>query len=148
MSSQCYRVVLDTNVIIGAGSRWLIHGVSSTSKNVHCHVLIRVAEAHKGLYSGKIVGEYLEKLVDRGHPRDRVLKMMTYIMGAFDRVEIISTSMPVRPSDPDDEVFLLCAIDGAADYLVSEDHSLTGLKASYLKPVIGKCDELATTFGV
>ena len=148
MAVVIYRVVLDTNVIIGAGSAWLVHGVTKINGNVHRHVLIRVAEAHKGLYSGKIVGEYLEKLVDGGHPRDRALKLITYIMGAFDRVEIVSTSAPVRPSDPDDEIFLLCAIDGLADYLVSEDHSLTGLKASYPKPVIGKSDELATTFGV
>lgn len=102
---------------------------------------------HTGLYSGKMVGEYLEKLVDLGHPRNRALKLMTYIMGAFSQVKITSKSAPVQPTDPDDEIFLLCAIDGNADYLVSEDHALTSLKASYAKPVIGKCEELATKFG-
>jgi predicted nucleic acid-binding protein len=93
------------------------------------------------------VGEYIEKLVDLGHPRDRTLKLMTYIMGSFVRVIITTMSAPVQPSDPDDEVFLLCAIDGNADYLVSEDHSLTNLKDSYSKPVIGKSDELAQALG-
>jgi predicted nucleic acid-binding protein len=147
MQVQSYRVVLDTNEVVGAGTGWLDHGVPSPDKNIHRRVLIRIAETHTGLYSGKVVGEYLEKLVDLGHPRERTLKLMTYIMGAFSLVKITTKSAPVPPSDPDDEVFLLCAIDGDADYLVSEDHALTSLKPSYAKPVIGKCGELAATFG-
>jgi predicted nucleic acid-binding protein len=85
--------------------------------------------------------------VDLGHPRECALKMMTYIMGAFSQVTITTVSAPVPPSDPDDEVFLLCAIDGNADYLVSEDHALTNLKSSYAKPVIGRSEELAETLG-
>jgi predicted nucleic acid-binding protein len=73
--------------------------------------------------------------------------MMTYLMGAFSQVTITTESAPVPPSDPDDEVFLLCAIDGNADYLVSEDKALTDLKTSYPKPVIGKSEELAVIFG-
>lgn len=100
------------------------------------------------MYSGKVVAEYLEKLVDLGHPCDRSLKMITYIMGAFTRVKVRTKSAPIKPSDPDDEIFLLCAIDGNADYLVSEDHSLTDLCSSYPRPVIGKCNDLAATLGV
>ena len=148
MQGQSYRVVLDTNEVVGAGTGWLDYGLPSPGNNIHRRVLIRVAETHTGLYSGKVVGEYLEKLVDLGHPRDRALKLMTYIMGAFSQVKITSKSAPVPPSDPDDEIFLLCAIDGNADYLVSEDHALTNLKSSYDKPVIAKCEELATTLGV
>jgi predicted nucleic acid-binding protein len=145
--TQCFRVVLDTNLIVGAGTGWLDHGVPPPDKNICRRVLIRVAELHTGLYCGKIVGEYSEKLVDLGHPRDRTVKLMTYIMGSFSRVVITTVSAPVRPSGPDDEVFLLCAIDGNADYLVSEDHSLTNLRTSYSKPVIGKSGELAATLG-
>jgi hypothetical protein len=138
---------LDTNEVVGAGTGWLDHGVPSPDKNTCRRILIRVAESHTGLYCGKVVGEYLEKLVDLGHPRERTLKLMTYIIGSFTPVIITTVSAPVCPSDPDDEVFLLCAIDGNADYLVSEDHSLTNLKTSYSKPVIGKSDELAQALG-
>ena len=147
MQIQNFRVVLDTNQIVGAGTGWLDHGVPSPDKNTCRRVLVRVAESHTGLYSGKVVGEYLEKLVDLGHPRDRTLKLMTYIMGSFIPVTITTVSAPVPPSDPDDEVFLLCAIDGNADYLVSEDHSLTKLRGSYGKPVIGKSGDLAKALG-
>jgi predicted nucleic acid-binding protein len=147
LQTQCFRVVLDTNQVVGAGTRWLEHGVPSPDNNSCRRILIRVAESHTGLYCGKVVGEYIEKLVDLGHPRDRTLKLMTYIMGSFTLVRITTVSPPFRPSDPDDEVFLLCAIDGNADYLVSEDHSLTNLKSSYSRPLIGKSEELAHVLG-
>lgn len=147
MQTPKYRVVLDTNEVVGAGTGWMDHGRPVPGNNPHRRVLIRVAEAHTGLYSGKLVGEYLEKLVDLGHPRERVLKMMTYIMGSFTKVKVTTKYAPFPPSDPDDEVFLLCAIDGNADYLVSEDKALTDLKASYTKPVIGRSEELVTSFG-
>jgi predicted nucleic acid-binding protein len=147
MQNQGYRVVLDANEVIGAGSKWLERGVPSPDKNTHRRVLLRVAESHIGLYSDKIVGEYLEKLVALNHPKDRALKMMIYIMGAFLEVKVTTENAPVPPADPDDEVFLLCAIDGNADYLVSEDQHLTDIKSSYAKPVIGRSDELAGALG-
>lgn len=141
------RVVFDTNQIVGAGSSWLVHGKPDPDPNIHRRVLIHVAEHHQGLYSGKLVGEYLEKLVDRNHPPGRAVQLMAYIMGAFERVEITTTMAPVRPTDLDDEVFLLCALDGSADYLISEDHSLTDLVGHYSKPIIGRCAALAAVLG-
>jgi predicted nucleic acid-binding protein len=148
MQDQKYRVVLDTNEIVGAGTGWLDHGIPATDPNPHRRVLIGVAESHEGLYSGKIVGEYLEKLVDLGHPKERAVKMITYLMGAFSQVQVTTKVTPVPPADPDDEVFLLCAIDGDADYLVSEDKHLIAIKGSYTKPIIGKSDELIVVLGL
>ena len=145
--NQNHRVVLDTNEVVGAGTGWIDHGIPAPDKNMHRRVLIRVAQAHTGLYCGKLVGEYLEKLLDLGHPCERALKLITYIIGAFSQVTITTASAPVAPSDPDDEIFLLCAIDGDADYLVSEDKHLTDIKSSYIRPVIGRSDELAETLG-
>lgn len=147
MQNLCYRVVLDTNEIVSAGTGWLDSGIPTPDENVARRILIRVAESHQGLYCGKVVGEYLEKLVDLGHPYARTVKMIAYIMGAFSKVTVTTNSAPVQPSDPDDEVFLLCAIDGNADFLVSEDHSLTNIRASYTKPVIGRCNDLSATLG-
>ncbi len=111
-------------------------------------MLIRVAESHRGLYCGKIIGEYLEKLVDLSHPSERVQKMITYIMGAFTRVDITTTAAAVPPSGLDDEIFILCAIDGEAHYLVSEDKSLLELKDRYTQPIIGGSEEMAKVLGV
>jgi len=142
-----FRVVLDTNQVIAAGTGWLDRGRPCPDPNTSRRVLIKVAEAHTGLYCGKIVGEYLEKLVDLRHPRDRALKLITYLMGAFERVAVVCNAAPHRPSDPDDEVFLLCALDGNADYLVSEDGALLALKPLYSKPVIGRCGDVVAALG-
>jgi PIN domain len=141
------RVVLDTNQVVAAGTGWLDRGRPCPDPNMSRRVLIKVAETHTGLYCGKIVGEYLEKLVDLGHPPDRALKLIVYLMGAFERITVTMKAAPHTPSDPDDEVFLLCALDGNADYLVSEDGALLALKALYTKPCIANCADAAMPLG-
>lgn len=143
MQQDYFRIVLDTNQIVGAGTGWLERGRPSPDPNTCRRILICVAESHCGLYCGKIIGEYLEKLVDLKHPRERVLKMITYLMGAFTRVTITTVASPVRPTDLDDEIFILCAIDGQAHYLITEDKDLLNLKYSYSQLVIGCSDDLA-----
>lgn len=136
------RVVLDTNQIVGAGSRWLLASVSTPDPNPHRRLLVCVAQKHTGLHCPPIIREYVEKLLERGHPPPRVRKLIAYLVGSFESVTITSSSAPVPPVDPDDESFLLCAIDGAADYLVSEDRDLLRLKNHYQNPLIGRCSEL------
>lgn len=147
METQSCRVVLDTNQVVAAGTSWLERGLPRQDNNTCRRVLIQVAESRRGLYCGKIIGEYLEKLVDLRHPSERVQKMITYIMGAFTRVEITTTAALVPPTDLDDEVFILCAIDGQAHYLVSEDKSLLELKDQYTQPIIGRSAEVAKMLG-
>lgn len=65
-------------------------------------------------------------------------------VGAFESVSITLARAPVPPRDPDDEVFLLCALDGNADYLVSEDDDLLTLKGAYTRPSIVNCVEALT----
>lgn len=134
------RLVLDTNQIVGAGSRWLVSGPGYASSNLHVRLLRLTATEHTGLYCDEIIDEYLEKLLDRNHPPDRAARLITYILGAFDDVQLVTTRAPVRPCDPDDEVFLLCAIDGDAHYLVSEDGDLLDLADEYEHPTIAQCD--------
>ena len=140
------RIVLDTNQIVGAGSRWLVESVANA--NEHQRLLVHVAEKHSGLYCDGIIDEYLEKLLEQRHPPERVRKLITYIIGAFARIEIVSESAPVPPIDPDDEIFLICALDGDADWLVSEDSDLLDLKASYRRPQIGRCREIMSSLSI
>ena len=139
------RFVLDTNQIVGAGSRWLEIGV--VGPNPHRRLLIRVVNEHKGLYCEQIIDEYLEKLIERGSPTDRARRFIAYIRGAFELVELFSIHPPVPPRDPDDEVFVLCALDGDADYLVSEDRDLLNLRAAYKRPIIARCTEVLLALG-
>ena len=143
--SDPLRVVLDTNQIVGAGSRWLSAPVPSPDPNPHQRLLVCVAAKHIGLYCTPIIREYIEKLLERGHPEARVRDLIAYLIGSFEAVTVVSTAAPVPPSDPDDEIFLICAIDGAADYLVSEDRHLLNLRNSYRRPGIGRCSDSVAT---
>lgn len=125
-----YRIVLDTNQIVGAGSRW-VDPIYDASKNPATKLLRTVAREHTGLYSAKIMAEYVEKLLHFKHPPERVFKMCGLLAGAFQQIEIESTTCNPPPSDPDDVIFLLCALDGKADLLVSDDDHLLDLKALY-----------------
>lgn len=146
MTADGVRIVLDTNQIVGAGSRWLDERAANA--NDHRRLLVCVAVEHSGLYCDEIIDEYLEKLLERRHPPERARRLITYIMGAFTRIAIVSESAPVPPIDPDDEIFLICALDGDADWLVSEDTGLLDLKASYPRPTIGTCTEIMNALGI
>jgi len=138
---QRERFVLDTNQIVGGGTAWIM-GTPPVPTNVKSKLLCHIATHQTGLYCGKIVGEYLEKLVDLGHPPERAKEMVAYILGAFHRVALVTKSAPFPPTDPDDEVFLLCAIDGQAHYLVTDDKHLLALKEKYSAFRIGSAEAL------
>lgn len=65
MSAAIRRVVLDTNQIVGAGSRWLQASIPTPDPNPHRRLLLCVAQRHTGLYCDPIIREYIEKLLDR-----------------------------------------------------------------------------------
>ena len=144
MTPAGFRVVLDTNEIVAAGSRWLDTGLPTSGYNAHLRLLLVVATRHSGLYCDAILDEYARVLLERRHPPDRVRRLLAYIQGAFTHVDITSSAAPTPPSDPDDEVFLLCALDGDADYLVSEDAHLLVLQSHYQRPLIMTCSECLT----
>ena len=139
MSAVRERVVLDTNQIVGAGTRWLDDPAANW--NNHRRLLAHVVTKHVGLYCSAMLGEYVEKLLTRGHPHERVDRLATLIEGAFEEVALTTPAAPFPPTDPDDEVFVLCALDGNAGYLVSEDRALLDLDDHYVF-AIGRCAEL------
>ena len=90
--------------------------------------------------------EYVEKLLARGHPHERVSGLVALVHGAFEEVALTTRAAPFRPADSDDEVFVLCALDGDAGYLVSEDRALLVLDRHYAF-AIGRCVELLRELG-
>ena len=116
--------------------------IPSPDPNPHRRLLVCVAANHTGLYCTPILREYIEKLLERGHPEVRVRELIAYLIGSFESVTVVSTGAPVPPSDPDDEIFLICAIDGDADHLVSEDRHLLNLRNNYRRPEIDKCADV------
>lgn len=125
------RVVLDTNVVIAAGSSWLANEPPEPTKPlqrlVHC-----VARRHVGLYCREILEEYAELLSRHRHPPERAAKYLAFITVLFTPVALASTQCHTPPADPDDLVFILCALDGDADLLVSDDNHLLKIRQAYL----------------
>ena len=148
MSRNAKRVVLDTNQIVGAGTRWLVGDVPNANWNQHRRMLVHVAAKHVGLYCSEIIDEYIEKLTSKGHPPERIAKLLALLVGAFNEVGLTTKTPPVAPPDPDDAVFILCCLDGKADCLVSEDKGLLGLNMAYPSFAIGRCAELMDLLGV
>ena len=147
MSAARERVVLDTNQIVGAGTRWLVGDVPAANQNDHRRLLAHVATKHRGLYCTGMLKEYVEKLLTYRHPHDRIRRFVALVEGAFEEVALTTKSAPFPPTDPDDEVFVLCAMDGGAGYLVSEDQALLALDSHYAF-AIGRCAEMMEELGV
>jgi predicted nucleic acid-binding protein len=124
------RVVLDTNTVIGAGSRWLASEspapVTPLQRLVHC-----VASRHVGLYCEEILIEYVELMGRRRHPEERIALFTAYILALFTPVTLSSTECHTVPDDPDDVVFVLCGLDGDADMLISDDRHLLRIREAY-----------------
>ena len=66
MTATNRRVVLDTNQIVGAGSRWLRQAIPTPDPNPHRRLLLCVAFRHIGLYCGPIILEYIENFLSEG----------------------------------------------------------------------------------
>src|SRR5688500_4056638 len=102
-----YRLVLDTNVIVGAGSRWVMTERPSALPNnlpsqpVHC-----VTASHEGLVCEDIMLEYAEMLEYHRHPPERIKRYLGHLAGACEMVHIISFYCEPRPVDPDDTIFI------------------------------------------
>jgi|SRR5438045_2390920 len=142
------RYVLDTNQIIAAGSGWLDIPIVVPDPVCPRRLLIHVAKNETGLYCGTMMGEYLEKLLDRKHPPERAARLIQFLIGAFERVEIVSNAAPHPPADADDEIFVLCAIDGNADYLISHDNALLDLDEHYPGFVICRAEVETARLGI
>jgi len=130
-SNTTYRVVLDTNTIISAGSRWLANEPHRPVSLIQ-RLVFAVASSHVGLYCQEILDEYVELMVRRKHPQDRIALFVSFIHELFTCVAVVSVTCHTLPTDADDEIFILCALDGSADILVSDDKHLLRIREAYL----------------
>lgn len=117
------RIVIDTNVV-ASGTYW----AGDSSK------VIELIDDGKiiGILSEDILKEYyrtlnradiLEKIDDIQFRRKAVIGKI------FEKMVIVKPNLKIKKSaDPDDDKFLEAAIQGKADYIVSQDHHLLDLK--------------------
>jgi uncharacterized protein len=131
------RLVIDTNVFVsglisGGGSPAQILKAIQHGKIIH-------------LVSDPIVEEYL-RVLDYAQIRrfkkitdEFVADIAAYLVYQTERVEIVS-SIKLSP-DPDDNVFLETAVDGRADWLVTNDKAdLLSLGSVQAIPIVSARD--------
>ncbi|MDB6006269.1 MAG: nucleic acid-binding protein contains domain-like protein [Prosthecobacter sp.] len=114
------RAVLDTNVLLAARR-------SSSPDSPNLEILSRWRRREFVFcYSLDTLAEYTEKLLAHGIPEADVEAFIHLLARHGEAVPIIFFHFRHYPVDPDDVMFLLCAINGSATHLVSyDDHLLT-----------------------
>lgn len=115
-----FRVVPDTNILLGAS-------LSKDSASPNIEFLNRWEnEEFIFLYSDDTLLEYIEKLYDKKIDAQKIKRLISALMKVGEQVSIESYHTPPFPTDPDDIAFLLCAENGDASHLVTNDaHLLT-----------------------
>lgn len=119
------RAVLDTNVLLSARR-------SSHPGSPNAEILSRWRRREFVFcFSLDTLAEYTEKLLEHGIPEADTEAFIRLLARHGEAVPIIFFHFRHYPVDPDDVMFLLCAINGRASHLVSYDDHLLTLKHFY-----------------
>lgn len=119
------RSVLDTNVILAAH-----RAIAPASPNAEILDRWRRRE-FLFLYSTDTLSEYAEQLLKHGISADEIEEFIRLLARHGEEVLIVFFHFRHYPVDPDDVMFLLCAINGVASHLVSYDDHLLSLAEFY-----------------
>lgn len=124
------RAVLDTNVLLAAQR-------SSQPGSPNVEILQRWrAGDFAVLYSADILAEYVEKLLEHDVPELEIEELIRRFARHGESVPIVFFHFRHYPVDPDDVMFLLCALNGSATHLVSYDDHLLSLHPFYIGDLI------------
>ncbi len=118
------RIVLDTNLFVSA----LLKPGSSPD------IILRLVKDEKVLLlmSGSICLEISRvltypKIRKRLIASDEELKNFVQLLSTVAIITPDTLNLPPLDADPDDTKYLVCAVEGHADFIISGDHHLTDL---------------------
>ena len=119
------RAVLDTNVFVSA----------ALSKNPTSPTREVLERWQRGefvlLICTPLAEEIVEKLLDHNITADRVQVLVERLAQLAEWVEVPAGKIESLLSDPDDNVIVACAVEGAANYLVTYDPHFDSLGGEY-----------------
>jgi putative PIN family toxin of toxin-antitoxin system len=123
--TKSVRAVLDTNVFISAA---LSKNSSSPTREV-------VERWKRGefvlLICTPLAEEIVEKLLDHSIGENAINIMVDTLAQLAEWVEVPPEQIESLLSDPDDNVIVACAVEGAANYLVTYDLHFDSLNGEY-----------------
>jgi hypothetical protein len=140
-----YRIVVDTNVLVSAvlnpkGSPAVIIDTVLDGKLFLISSRVVLNEARRVFSYPK-----LQKLLKKNGVS---AKEITDLLEMIEKVALLvpgKLKVSAIESDPADNIFLACAVEGHADFLVSGDHHLTDLGIFQGIPIIAPAEFLKTT---
>ena len=112
---KSYRTVPDTNVVIASEK-----SSNPNSPTVEYFRRLR-GRQFEILYSDDTLSEYILKLKELGISDDRIQTLLELVLMLGVYVPIQTYHLAIYPPDEKDICFLLCAVNGNADYLISYD---------------------------
>jgi putative PIN family toxin of toxin-antitoxin system len=137
-------IVIDTNLwvsgLLWRGFPWRILRLVEKGQVTLCMTPTMVAELAEVL------------AYERLHPRLRQLELtpadlIAHVLAVASLFDVPdSAQTPIVAADPDDDVFLRCAVVAGAAYVVSGDHHLLGLEEYAGIPILTVRDFLAREF--
>ncbi|MBM4256809.1 MAG: putative toxin-antitoxin system toxin component, PIN family [Deltaproteobacteria bacterium] len=119
------KAVLDTNVLIGLA--FARRGITKTLRELLAEEAFTVVTAADLLAELYRVFHY-PRIRQRFHPTEE--DIIAFLGLVLERAVIVPGRYQVQrvESDPTDDMFLACALEGKADYIVSRDPHLLNLK--------------------
>jgi predicted nucleic acid-binding protein len=118
------RTVPDTNVIVAR------QNASANSPNRE-YLERWENDEFELLYTDDTLREYIEKLLEKDVPQEKIIQLIVTIQKLGIHVPIRYYHLAKYPTDPDDIPFLLCAVNGSATHLISYDRHLLDLDALF-----------------
>ena len=73
-------------------------------------------------------------------------QLATYALQLAKAFEVVRNKPPIVVADPDDDLFLLCAVEASARYVVTNDRHLLALKMYVGIPIVNIQDFFAREF--
>ena len=119
------RAVLDTNVFVSAA---LSKNPTSPTREVlerwqHGEFILLICTP--------LAEEIVEKLLDHNITEDKVQSLVERLAQLAEWVEVPAAKIESLLSDSDDNVIVACAVEGAANYLVTYDPHFDSLGGEY-----------------
>ena len=118
------RIVVDTNIWISGllwkGAPWQLLKLAETGKVQLCIAYPMLLELEEVLAYGRLQPR-LQKLQQTPD------QLVAYALNLSTLFDVSRTMPPIVEADPDDDIFILCALEAGANYLVSGDKHLLAL---------------------
>ena len=125
MKKEKLKTVPDTNIIIAACKNPKEHSYNKE------YINLWLEDKYNLLYSDDTYYEYIEKFTDLNIPESTIKKFLSVVEELGVYIYIDTFHLSVYPKDPDDIAFVLCAENGNATHLISNDRDLLEIKYKY-----------------